>query len=230
MFVLYDANVDRYIEQSVKPRLDSSGYQVNYLPIEASEGIKSLRSATEICEWLASLHCSRRDLIINVGGVMRCVGRSMPTFLGEPFFNSMESMIAHMMYAILGVRGIEFGSGFESANMFGSECNDIIENQYCHTTTNYCGGVNGGITNGNMLDFKVAFKPTSTIGKGQLTYNSKDKTREELVCKGRHDVAFVLRTPPIVEACTWIVLADMCLARKMQKKEDYEKYGPGYFD
>ena len=68
VFVLYDANVDSYIEQSVKPRLDSRGYQVNYLPIEASEGIKSLRSATEICEWLASLHCSRHDLIINVGG------------------------------------------------------------------------------------------------------------------------------------------------------------------
>lgn len=196
--------------------------------VDIFASIESIHGIQNKAEWQKILEQAKRNGD-SVGGVVHCVSRNMPAFLGEPFFNSMESMIAHMIYAIPGVRGVEFGSGFESANMFGSECNDIIENQYGHTTTNHCGGINGGITNGNMLDFKVAFKPTSTIGKTQFTYNIEDKARKKLVCKGRHDVAFVLRTPPIVEACTWIVLADMCLAGKMQKKEDYEKYGPGYF-
>ena len=184
----------------------------------------------------------------SLGGVVECTVENIPIGLGEPFWNSVESLVSHAIFAIPGVRGIEFGDGFAAAAMFGSQHNDAFpEHKCCHgdheeghecqchgeheeghechchgehdchseqgeeshhhccgrhkrpqpPVTNHAGGVNGGITNGNPLVFRVAFKPTSSIAKAGIP--------------GRHDVCFALRTPVIVEAMAAIVLVDLAL-------------------
>ena len=175
----------------------------------------------------------------SLGGVVECVAEGLPIGMGEPFWNSVESMVSHAVFAIPGVRGIEFGDGFSASAMRGSQHNDPFlehkcchgeghechhdddEHQCCHSegsschserseesdhhccgrhrriqlpVTNHAGGVNGGITNGNPLVFRVAFKPTSSIAASGIP--------------GRHDTCFALRTPVVVEAMTAIVLAD----------------------
>ncbi|PID29632.1 MAG: chorismate synthase [Candidatus Cloacimonadota bacterium] len=145
----------------------------------------------------------------SLGGVIECSVDNLPIGLGEPFFNSVESLISHIIFSIPGVRGIEFGSGFNSARQKGSEHNDSIIDSNGKTLTNNCGGVNGGITNGNQLIFRVAVKPTSSIGKVQNTYNFDTDSVQSLEIEGRHDTAFVLRVPVVVEAVTAIVLADL---------------------
>lgn len=143
----------------------------------------------------------------SLGGVVECVVSDLPIGLGEPFFDSVESLISHAVFSIPGVRGIEFGDGFAAARMKGSEHNDPFGPE--GPLKNGCGGVNGGITNGAPLHFKVAFKPTSSIAKAQKTYNFKTERMDTLQIKGRHDVCFALRTPAIVEAMAAIVLADL---------------------
>lgn len=148
----------------------------------------------------------------SLGAVVECMVDGVSAGLGEPFFDSIESMMSHAMFAIPGVRGVEFGDGFASARMMGSEHNDVIVNENGQTSKNGSGGVNGGISNGNQLVFRLAFKPTSTIRKEQNTYNFKSGQMENLVGAGRHDVCFALRTPVVVEAMASIVLADFyCL-------------------
>jgi chorismate synthase len=144
----------------------------------------------------------------SLGAVVECRAGGVPAGLGEPFFDSVESVISHTMFAVPGVRGVEFGDGFAAAAMKGSEHNDMIISEKGETSSNGAGGVNGGISNGNDLVFRLAFKPTSTIRKEQNTYNFKSGQMENLAGKGRHDVCFALRTPAVVEAMTAIVLAD----------------------
>lgn len=145
----------------------------------------------------------------SLGGTVRCEVESVPVGLGEPFFDSVESLISHAVFSIPGVRGIEFGDGFAASAMRGSEHNDPIVSAEGETEKNGAGGVNGGITNGNNIAFRVAFKPTSTIGRPQKTYNFTEDKMDVLRGAGRHDVCFALRTPVIVEAVTSIVLADL---------------------
>lgn len=155
----------------------------------------------------------------SVGGIVECVVDGVPAGLGEPFFDSVESLISHAVFAIPGARGIEFGDGFEAARMKGSEHNDPFDkvdgtsdlgmHLSVHPSKNGAGGANGGITNGNPLVFRVAFKPTSSIGRAQKTFNFATRQMTELEIPGRHDVCFALRTPPVVEAMTAIVLADL---------------------
>lgn len=147
----------------------------------------------------------------SLGGVVECVVSGLPIGLGEPFWDSVEALISHAIFSIPGVRGIEFGDGFQASKMRGSEHNDCILDLNGTTATNGAGGINGGITNGNDLVFRVAFKPTSTINKPQKTYSVAEDKVVSLRGKGRHDVCFALRTPVIVEAMTAIVLADLAL-------------------
>lgn len=154
----------------------------------------------------------------SLGGIIECRINNLPIGLGEPFFDSVESLISHLIFSIPGVKGIEFGSGFRSADMPGSEHNDsIIDATTGKSDTNNSGGINGGISNGNDIIFKVAVKPTSSIGKKQETVNIKTGQIESLEIKGRHDAAFVLRVPPIIESVTAIVLADLYLIDKAYK-------------
>ena len=144
----------------------------------------------------------------SVGAVVECTVPDIDPGYGEPFWDSAESMIAHAIFAIPGVRGIEFGDGFDAAKMRGSEHNDPIGPDG-RPLKNGAGGVNGGITNGAPIVFRVAFKPTSSIRKAQQTFNFSTGEMDTLQVPGRHDVCFALRTPVVVEAMTAIVLADL---------------------
>ena len=146
----------------------------------------------------------------SLGAVVECVVPELDPGYGEPFWDSVESQIAHAVFAIPGVRGIEFGDGFAAAAMKGSEHNDPIGPDGI-PTKNGAGGVNGGITNGAPLTFRVAFKPTSSIRKAQQTFNFATGEMDTLEVPGRHDVCFALRAPIVVEAMTAIVLADLVL-------------------
>jgi chorismate synthase len=147
----------------------------------------------------------------SVGGIIECRASGLPIGLGEPFWNSVESLIAHTMFAIPAVKGVEFGAGFEAAKMFGSEHNDVIEDISGKTKTNHAGGVVGGISNGNELVFRIAIKPTSSTPKEQQSLNTETNTMETFSVKGRHDLCVALRAPVIVEAMTAIVLVDLFL-------------------
>jgi chorismate synthase len=150
----------------------------------------------------------------SVGGIVECRVNGLPIGLGEPFFDSVESQLAHAVMAIPAVRGIEFGTGFAAAKMFGADHNDSIQNSSGKTTTNHAGGVVGGITNGNELVFRVAIKPTSSTPKEQFTWNAETDQQESFSVKGRHDLCIALRVPVILEAVTAFVLADLMLAEQ----------------
>lgn len=150
----------------------------------------------------------------SLGGVVECRVRGLEVGVGEPFFDSLESVISHIMFAIPGVRGVEFGDGFAAAAMCGSEHNDVIVDADGHTATNHAGGVVGGLSNSNELVFRVAFKPAASIGRAQVTYDISKGEMCELVVGGRHDVCIALRGAVVVEAAVWMVLADL-LRRKV---------------
>lgn len=143
----------------------------------------------------------------SLGAVVECRISGLPVGVGEPFWNSLESMLSHAMFAIPGLRGIEFGDGFASAAMKGSEHNDAIGKD--GPISNGAGGINGGLSNGGQIVFRLAFKPTASISKQQQSYNFKTQESTPLSIGGRHDVCFALRTPVIVEAMSAIVLADL---------------------
>lgn len=153
----------------------------------------------------------------SLGGIISCTVKNVPIGLGEPFFNSVESAISALVFSIPGIKAIEFGNGIKSVKMKGSEFNDKIVDKTGLTDTNNAGGINGGITNGNDIYFKVFVKPTSSISKKQKTYNFKTEKVEDLSIKGRHDVCFALRVPPIIEAVTAIALADFYFLNLLNK-------------
>jgi chorismate synthase len=147
----------------------------------------------------------------SIGGIVECRVNGLPIGLGEPFFDSAESVLSHIVFGIPAVRGIEFGTGFAAARMFGSEHNDAIENMEGKTRTNHAGGIVGGLTNGNELVFRIAIKPTSSTPKEQNTLNWSTGNVENASVKGRHDLCIALRVPVILESVTAIVLADLML-------------------
>lgn len=148
----------------------------------------------------------------SLGAVIECTVPAIDPGYGEPFWDSVESQIAHAVFAIPGVRGVEFGDGFEAAAMMGSQHNDPIGSD-ARPVKNGAGGVNGGLTNGAPIVFRVAFKPTSSISRAQQTFNFETGETDTLEIKGRHDVCYALRCPVVVEAMTAIVLADFALLR-----------------
>jgi chorismate synthase len=155
----------------------------------------------------------------SIGGIVECRVNDLPIGLGEPFFDSVESLLSHAVFAIPAVRAIEFGTGFAAAKMFGSKHNDAIENGNGKTITNHAAGVVGGITNGNELVFRIAVKPTSSTPQEQQTLNMETNTLETFSVKGRHDLCIALRVPVVLESATAIVLADlMLLSKKMSIK------------
>lgn len=147
----------------------------------------------------------------SVGGIVECVVKGLPIGLGEPFFDSVESQIAHAVFSIPAVKGVEFGAGFLAAKMFGVEHNDSILDTNGKTETNHAGGIVGGITNGNDLVFRIVVKPTSSTPKEQETLNWETGIVESFSVKGRHDLCIALRVPPVLEAVAAVVLADLML-------------------
>ena len=145
----------------------------------------------------------------SVGGVVECRVGGIGIGLGEPFFDSAESLIAHLLFSVPAIKGVEFGSGFRSAAMRGSEHNDCIIDGKGTTLTNHAGGIVGGITNGNELVVRAAVKPTASIAKEQMTYNFSSGNVEPLTIKGRHDACIALRAAVVIEAAVAIALAEL---------------------
>jgi chorismate synthase len=150
----------------------------------------------------------------SVGGIVECTAKGLPVGLGEPFFDSVESLISHAVFSIPGIKAIEFGAGFGSGRMRGSDYNDEIINRIGMTRTNNTGGINGGITNGNDVYFRVAVRPTASISTPQRTIDLRSGEPTEISVGGRHDACIALRIPVIVEATTAIVLADLMLVEQ----------------
>jgi chorismate synthase len=146
-----------------------------------------------------------------IGGIIECRVKTPPKALGEPFFYSFESAVSHIVFSIPAIKGIEFGVGFDAAKMRGSVHNDAFTGSDGKTATNNAGGINGGITNGNEIIFRVVVKPTSSTGTDQTTYNFKDGKMTTLKVKGRHDTCIALRMPVIVEAAAAVAMADLIL-------------------
>ncbi|MBQ8811533.1 MAG: chorismate synthase [Bacteroidales bacterium] len=172
-------------------------------PLEMTEGISE--------QWQEAIDQAIKEGD-SLGAVIECTVPDIDPGYGEPFWDSVESVIAHSVFAIPGVRGIEFGDGFQAARMKGSEHNDPIGPDG-RPMKNGAGGANGGITNGAPIVFRVALKPTSSIRKAQQTFNFQTGEMDTLEVPGRHDACFALRAPVVVEAMTTITLADLVLLK-----------------
>lgn len=149
----------------------------------------------------------------SVGGIVEVRADGVPAGVGEPFFDPVESVLAHALLAIPAVKGIEFGAGFKAARMRGSEHNDAfyVEGGKVKTRTNHAGGVLGGLTTGMPIVARVVVKPTSSIAKPQESISLSERAPRQLVVKGRHDPCIVPRAVPVVENLTAFVLADLLL-------------------
>lgn len=145
----------------------------------------------------------------SLGGVITCRVEGVPAGWGEPFFDSVESVMSHLIFSIPGVRGVEFGDGFAAADMRGSQHNDPITDARGTTLSNHAGGVVGGLTNSNPLVVRVAVKPTASIAREQMTFNKTTGRVEPLRIGGRHDVCIALRAAVVVEAAAAVALADL---------------------
>lgn len=160
----------------------------------------------------------------SVGGVIETLITGLPTGLGSPFFESVESRLASMLFSVPAVKGVEFGAGFDITKLYGSEANDAfcLDGDTIKTKTNHNGGINGGITNGMPLSFSVAMKPTPSISKPQKTVNVETNTEETIEIHGRHDPCIVPRGVCVIEAAAAIVVADLLLEAKTYAKPSAE--------
>ena len=151
----------------------------------------------------------------SVGGVLSTAVIGMPAGVGEPWFDTVESMLAHTLFSIPAVKGVEFGKGFALAQMKGSEANDSfrMKDGKVVTSTNNNGGINGGITNGMPITFSCAVKPTPSIYKKQLSVDFKENTETDLLIEGRHDPAIIHRARIVVDCVTALTLCDLLLSR-----------------
>lgn len=156
----------------------------------------------------------------SVGGILETIVTGLPAGIGEPWFDSVESELAHLMFAIPACKGIEFGAGFGFAAMHGSEANDpfTMRDGKIATATNKNGGINGGITNGMPIVFRAAFKPTPSIAREQQSVNLQTMVPEKMAVTGRHDPCIVPRAVPCVEAAAAIAVYDAYLSRKKEMR------------
>ena len=151
----------------------------------------------------------------SIGGVVGCVVRGVPAGLGEPAFDKLEAALAQGMLSLPATKGFEIGSGFMGTQLYGSEHNDafVLKDGVVGTRTNHSGGIQGGISNGEPIYFRVAFKPTATIAKSQETVTTAGEA-SELAARGRHDPCVLPRAVPMVEAMTALILCDHLLRQR----------------
>lgn len=180
-------------------------------PVIINSKIISIGGSTNIKEAVKKA-IRRND---SIGGVVECTASKIQVGLGEPFFDSLESMLSHAIFSIPAIKAIEFGIGFNGEKLYGSEFNDPFIQKDGTSKTNNNGGINGGITNGNDLVFRVFVKPTPSILAPQKTLNFKTNKISKLVIKGRHDPCIALRVPVVLEAATAIVLADFLMLNRI---------------
>ncbi|MDD3630405.1 MAG: chorismate synthase [Bacteroidales bacterium] len=153
----------------------------------------------------------------SLGGEIICEIINVPAGLGEPFFDSVESYLSHLLFSIPGIKAIGFGESWQTPLMTGSEYNDIFISENGQTVTNHCGGIQGGITNGNSIIYNIAVRPPASISKPQKSLNFLNKKMEIHQIKGSHDTAFILRLPPVIEAISLFAIADLYLFSKIYK-------------
>jgi len=183
-------------------------------PMQVSASILEVGGSTDI-EGAIDRAVEQKD---SIGGIIECCINQVPVALGEPFFDSVEAVISHMVFSLPAIKGIEFGSGFKAARMTGSEHNDNIIDREGSTESNHAGGINGGISNGNDILFRVAVKPTSSTSLPQRTMNMNTGLMEDLSIEGRHDTCITLRVPVVVEAAAAIVMADFLLQAQQVRR------------
>lgn len=184
-----------------------------------SELIKSLNASSfpvldkEIENDMKEIIINARNEKDSVGGIIETAAINLPAGLGDPFFDSVESILSHLLFSVPGVKGAEFGAGFGIADMKGSEANDeyYMDGNLIRTSSNNNGGINGGITNGMPLILRAAIKPTPSIGKAQKTVDIGRKENAVIEIKGRHDPCIVPRALPVIEAVTAIGILDLLL-------------------
>ncbi len=183
------------------------------LPLKYETQIVSLHGNTNKDEFESEIKnaIEKKD---SIGGVVSIKISEVPAGLGEPYFDSVESVLSHLLFSVGGVKGVEFGIGFEGANLYGSEFNDMIIDNEGRTKTNNNGGVNGGISNGNDIEIRVMMKPTPSVGVSQDTFNFEKGCVSALEINGRHDVAIILRGQVVLEAMCAIGLCDLYLVNK----------------
>lgn len=167
-------------------------------------------------EEMQELILKAKEELDSVGGTIETAVINIPAGIGEPFFDSVESSIAHMIFSIPGVKGIEFGEGFNISKIRGSQANDeyYIKDNEVKTYTNNNGGILGGITNGMPIIFTTAMKPTPSIGKTQNTVDIEKKENVQIKIEGRHDPCIVPRALPVIEGATALVILDLLMERK----------------
>lgn len=194
------------IEQIQMPAMDTISTEL----IESNE----VRCPhTDSAEKMKALILEMKENGDSVGGIVKCRITGLPIGLGQPLYSKLSAMLASAMFSLPAVKGFELGSGFEGTRMRGSDHNDAFfsdEKGNIRTRSNHSGGIQGGISNGEPVEFNVGFKPVSSISKSQLTVDAKGN-ETLLQAKGRHDPCVLPRAVPIVEAMSWIVLADAWL-------------------
>ncbi len=173
-----------------------------------------VRAATdELAELMRKEIISAKEDGDSVGGIVECMVEGLPMGLGEPFFDTVEGELAKMMFAVPGVKGIEFGAGFRAASMRGSQHNDpfVLVDGKVRTAKNDAGGILGGITNGMPVVFRAAIKPTASIARGQRSLDLKSGRQTDLKIEGRHDPCIAPRAVPVIEGAAALVLADLSM-------------------
>jgi chorismate synthase len=174
-------------------------------------GVKGGVKCNNISKKVNNLIKNAKEQGDTLGGIIGCSIKGVPIGIGEPFFNGFESVLSHIIFSIPGIVGIEFGDGFSIADKRGSEVNDLYINSKGETLSNHYGGVNGGISNGNDIIFRVAVRPPASILLTQKTFDFERKKITEQVINGRYDTCFAIRMPVIIEAVSAIAIADLLL-------------------
>jgi chorismate synthase len=211
----FGVDIHAYVSQAGELKLEKPYQELDFNQTEAN----IVRCPDpEMAEKMIALIDDVRKSRDTIGGVVSCVARGVPVGLGEPVFDRLHAALGHAMLSINAVKGFEYGSGFEGVSMRGSEHNDpfYMEGDRVRTRTNHSGGIQGGISNGEDIYFKVAFKPVATIMKDQESVNEAGESTT-VSGKGRHDPCVVPRAVPIVEAMCALVLADFLLLNRLSK-------------
>ena len=186
---------------------------------DLSADISTLQTAFPVLDEAAGVAMQERIIAAkadgdSVGGVLETAVIGLPSGIGEPWFDTVEGVLSHALFSIPAVKGVEFGDGFELADMRGSEANDAWRMaEVPYSVTNHNGGINGGITNGMPLVFRCAVKPTPTIAKEQETVSLNSGAEGMLAARGRHDPCIVHRAAAVVDAVTALVLCDILTGR-----------------
>lgn len=197
--------------RQVGPVRDTEERDVTEAILSRSNEVRA--AAADVAERMKAEILQAKEDGDSVGGVVECIIDGLPMGLGEPFFDTVEGELAKMMFAVPGVKGIEFGAGFAAAGMRGSRHNDpfVLVDGKVRTSKNDAGGILGGITNGMPLVFRAAIKPTASIAKGQRSLDVISGKQTELKIEGRHDPCIAPRAVPVVEAGAALVLADLSM-------------------